>query len=231
MVVVVILAAFVVGGSIALLVAMSRRRRDTAALRAVAQRFGWSYKGRVHGWQSVLGGTPPGAPLGYGRTGRIRHVIEGPVDGATVTLFHLEAFNAVSGRGAAGMAAAAALKNRTEHTVGAVRLPGPTAQMTVAPPADWAARRVDPGQLPNRCATGDPWFDQQFVVTSIHPAAAARALTPDVRQAVASFWVPFAADPSGYLLTWRAGYITDGDQLWAQSRGLVYVASLLANHR
>lgn len=204
-------------------------KTEAAHLQGVAHQFGWSYHPSDNRWVNVLSGSPPAAPVKYPRRGSVLNVMDANMDGTPVTFFHLLAANAVSGRGAVGIAWEKASVNKTEHTFCALRLPGPVPPMTVCPPADWAARRVDVGRLANRYLTGDPAFDQQFVLSTPRPAEAVAALTPQLRQVVAGTWTPFTVSESGHLLTWRPGRITDGHQLVAQGRALAQVAACLAH--
>jgi hypothetical protein len=202
-------------------------KADGAVLQAVAQQFGWSYQKDDRRLVAILGYTPPAMVLGMPRNGTVANVLTGDLDGHQVRCFHLYAENAVSGRGAVGLAIEAATKNRTEHTFCALQLRAPVPQMVVCRPEDWAARKVHADKLTDRYATGDASFDQWFVLTTQHPHQAVPAVTPALRQFVYSTGTSFAVDPSGWALTWAPGRITDGNHLVHMGRNLAQVATLL----
>lgn len=200
---------------------------ECRAMEQMAQHHGWSYQRINARWVTILGATPPAAPRQHGRTGTVLNVMSTNMDGAAITYFHLLARNAVSGRGAAGLAWEAATVDKTEHTYCALQLPTKVAPMTVCPPADWTARGFKPQSLAHYCSSGDPQFDQVFMLVSTYPQAAAPLLTPALKHYVASTGIPFTVDESGYLLTWRPGRITDAPQLMAQGQALAHIATHL----
>lgn len=227
----VIVVIVIVVFGVAIVGAAARKRSamnaEARAVQEVARRYGWSYQRSDPRWVNVISGTPPAAPMVLPRKGTVLNVVEANLDGTVVTFFHLLAANAVRGRGAVGLAIEAGTKNPTEHTYCVLALPAQVVPMTVCPPGDWAARRVRPEGLTNRCSSGDPVFDQQFVLTSAYPAEAAQALTPELKQFVSSTWTPFTVGETGHLLTWRKGRVADGEQLVAQGRALAHVAAHL----
>lgn len=226
----VIMGVIVALGAIIITPAVLKRRAHKAAavaMQGVAQRYGWKYTATDNRWATVVSTTPPAVARRYQRYCWVTNVLDANMDGTWLSFFHLAAANAVSGRGYVGIALAARAKNPTDHTFCALRLPAPVVPMAVCSHADWAARRIRPGQLANHYSSGDPAFDQQFVLTTGYPGDAALVLTPDLKHLVASMQVPFMVTADGYLLGWRPGRITDGDQLVAYGRALAQVAALL----
>jgi hypothetical protein len=226
----VIVLVIVALGVIIITPAVLKRRGHKAAAVAtqgVAQRYGWTYTSTDARWANVVSDTPPAVARRYRRDCRVTDVLDANMDGTWLSFFHMAAANAVSGRGYVGIIWAARAKNPTDHTYCAMRLPVPVVPMAVCSHADWAARRIRPRQLANHYSSGDPTFDQQFVLTTSYPGDAAQVLTPDLKHLVASMHVPFMVTADGYLLTWRPGRITDGEQLVGQGRALAHLAALL----
>lgn len=210
---------------------INRRRRHAlaAAMREVARRFGWTYVGDEQAWLNVISATPPAVPLAFRRNatmrrnGTIGNVVQGMVDGAAVTWFHLEAQDAAMGWGPG----VEALRSSTRHTYCLLQVRGVVPAMVVCLHSDWAARRTQPGEVRDWVMTGDTWFDAHFVVSSAAPDTAVAALTPSLKRHLVSTGVPCAVGDPAWVMTWREGLVIDGEHLAAQARALVHIASLL----
>lgn len=216
------LGAAVMGGAV-------RARRagaaDADAVRAVADRRGWSYAPPGPRWSALVTRTPPAAATRFGRECTVANVVEATIDGVDVTLFHLRARNTASWRRPGRRMILPAARNRTEHTYCAMSLPERVVPMTVCRPADWAVRHIRSRHLAHHYLSGDPDFDERFVLTTGYPGDAALVFTVGLKELVARTEIPFAVTPSGYLLAWREGRITDDDQLVELGRTVVHLAA------
>jgi hypothetical protein len=199
------------------------------AVAGVAQRHGWTYMSTDGRWATIVSDTPPAVARRFRRRCWVSNVVDANIDGTWLSFFHLAAADVLDGRRHVGIIWAARARKVTDHTFCALRLRVPVAPMAVCSHGDWAARRLRPRQLANHYSSGDPAFDQQFVLTTGYPGDAAQVLTPELRHLVASIDVPFMVTAEGYLLTWRPGLITDGEQLVAQGRALAQLAALLVH--
>ncbi|PSK96430.1 hypothetical protein CLV63_11124 [Murinocardiopsis flavida] len=167
----------------------ARGRRRSNAVVAWAKENGWTYREND---RALVAGFR-GAPFDGGVTHAARHAVSGTYRGRTVAVFKYD--YTVPGEGASK-------QTSTPYEIVAVRLPGPTPGLQVAP--EHVGHKLLNFVGAQDLQTGDAEFDAAFHITTDDEAFALEALGPALRRLHLDGprTLPFRLT-GGHILTWE----------------------------